>query len=137
MSDEVREKNAFEGNKWMFLSTLDEKAWQDFLSEFNRKLEHKVELGDFKDVLRVTVIGFGEPVLMATGLDEKARGELLEKMVRLREQKQSAEDKSCKDSSTPNEKTENKENRIKIDDKSKTDTKIKDINILKAREGEG
>ena len=45
---------------------------------------------------------------MATGLDEKARGELLEKTVRLRKQKQSTEEKSCKDSTTPNEKTEKK-----------------------------
>ena len=82
-------------------------------------------------------MGFGEPVLMATGLDEKARGELLEKMICLREQKQSTEDKSCKDSSTPNQKTENKEIMIKIDDKSKTDFIIKDINIFKARQGGG
>ena len=93
----------------MFLSTLGEKAWQDFLRECNQKVERKVGLGDFKEVLWDTVIGFGEPVLMVTGLDKKARGELLEKMVRLREQMQSADDKSCKDSSTPNEKTENKE----------------------------
>ena len=36
---------------------------------------------------------------MATGLDEKARGELLDKMFHLRKGKQSAEAKSCKDSS--------------------------------------
>ena len=33
---------------------------------------------------------------MATGLHEKARGELPEKMIQLREQKQSTEAKSCK-----------------------------------------
>ena len=119
----------------MFLNTLDEKAWQDFLSGFNQKVERKVKLDDFKEELWETVVGFGERVLMATGLNEKTRGELLEKMVRLREQKESAEAKSCKDSSTPNEKTENKEIRIDIDDKSKTDNIIKHINILKAREG--
>ena len=108
LGNEMREKNAFEGNKWMFLSTRDEKAWQDILSEFNQKVERKVELGDIKEELWDTVMGFREPVLVATGLDEKARGDLLEKTVRLREQKQSAEDKSCKDRSTPNEKTDNK-----------------------------
>ena len=82
-------------------------------------------------------MGFGEPVLIGTVLDEKARGELLEKMVRLREQKQSAEDKSYKDSSTPIEKTEKKGTRIKIDDKSKTDNIIKNTKILQAREGGG
>ena len=35
LTDEVREKNAFEGNKEIFLSTLDEEARQSFLSEFN------------------------------------------------------------------------------------------------------
>ena len=56
---------------------------------------------------------------MATGLDEKARGELLEKTVRLRKQKQSTEEKSCKDSTTPNEKTEKNEIRIEYDDRVK------------------
>ena len=30
LSDEVKENNTFDGNKWMFLNTLDEKEWQDF-----------------------------------------------------------------------------------------------------------
>ena len=51
LSDEVREKNGFEGNKLMFLSTLEEKAWQDFLSEFNQKAECKVEWDNFKEEL--------------------------------------------------------------------------------------
>ena len=55
---------------------------------------------------------------MTTSLDGKARGELLDKMVRLKEKKQSAEAKSCKDSSTPNENTDNKQVRVEIDDKS-------------------
>ena len=100
-------------------------------------MERKVELDDLKEQLWDTVIGFGEPVLMATGIDEKARGKLLENIVCLREQKQSTEDKPCKDSSTPNKKTENKETSIKIDDKSKSDVIIKDTTILKAREGGG
>ena len=93
-------------------------------------MERKVKLDDFNEELWDTRVGFGEPVLMATGLHEKARGELPEKMVRLREQKQSTEAKSCKDSSLLNEKTQNKENRVEIDDKSKTDIIIKDNNIL-------
>ena len=43
---------------------------------------------------------FGEPVLMATALDEKARQELLEKMISLREPKQKTDANPCKDSST-------------------------------------
>ena len=58
--------------------------------------------------------GLREPVLMATGPDEKARGEVLDKMVRLRERKQIAEAKSCKDSSTPNEKSDNKKLALKV-----------------------
>ena len=53
-------------------------------------------------------------------------------MVRLREQRQSTEARSCKHSSTPNEKTENKEIRVEIDDKSIIDIIV---TILKAREG--
>ena len=34
LSAEESKRNTFEGNKWMLLNTLDEKAWQDFLSEF-------------------------------------------------------------------------------------------------------
>ena len=32
-----------------------------------------------------TVVKFGEPILMGTGLDGKARKELLDKMIKLRE----------------------------------------------------
>ena len=92
----------------MFMSTLDEKVRQDFLSEFNQKVERKFKLVDFKEEMWDTVVEFEEPVLMANGLDEKARGELLDKMVqprREKEEKQSSEAKSCKDSSTAKEKT--------------------------------
>ena len=34
LKDEAREKKTFGGNKWIFLNTLDQKGWQDFLSEF-------------------------------------------------------------------------------------------------------
>ena len=103
----------------MFLNKLDENGWQNFLSEFNQKVEEKVKLVDFEEELWNTAVGFGEPVLMATELDEKRRGELLDKMVRLRKDKQSAETISCKDSSTPNKKTDNKKVRVEIDEKVK------------------
>ena len=76
LSDEAREKNTFRGNKWIFLNTLDQKGWLDFLSEFNQKVERKFKfkVDEFKEELWDTLVGFGEPVLMVTGLDEKARG---------------------------------------------------------------
>ena len=46
------------------------------------------------------MVKFGEPVLMGTGLDEKARKELLSKMVKLRETRQKTKDDECKDGST-------------------------------------
>ena len=70
---------------------------------------------------------------MGTGLDEKTRGEFLEKMVRLRENKQSAKAESCKNSSTPNEKTDKKIG-WKLLVKVKSNIIIKDINITTARE---
>ena len=73
LSEEAREKNNFEGNKRMFLYTLDQKVWQEFLSDFNQKVEPKVNMDEFKEKSWVTLVGFGEPVLMATGLDGKAR----------------------------------------------------------------
>ena len=73
LSAEERQKNTFEGNKDMFLGTLKEKAWQDFLSEFIQEMKSETTLDDFKEELWNTVVKFGEPVLMATGLDEKAR----------------------------------------------------------------
>ena len=73
LTDEAREENIFEGNKDMFLSTLDEGVWQSFLSEFNQRVEDKVKVDDFKKELWITVVKFGEPVLIGTGLDEKWR----------------------------------------------------------------
>ena len=86
-SAEESKKNAFEGNKWMFLKTLDEKTWRVFLSEFNQKAKTEATLESFKEELWDTVVKFGEPVLMGTGLDEEARKELLSKMIKLRETK--------------------------------------------------
>ena len=71
VSAEESKKNPFEGNKWIFLDKLDEKAWQDFLSEFNQKVGREAKLEDFERELWSTVIKFGEPVLVGTGIDEK------------------------------------------------------------------
>ena len=133
LTDEVREKNTFEGNKEMFLSTLDEEAWQSFLSEFNQRVEDKAKVDDFKDELWSTVVKFGEPVLIGTGLDEKVGKRLLENMISLRKQKQDIGANPCKDSSTLNNKTDDKRISVEVDDKNM----IKDINFLKAREGGG
>ena len=80
LSAKESKKNAFEGNKWMFLDTLDEKALREFLSEFNQKAKTEATLESFKEELWDTVVKFGEPILMGTGLDEKARKELLSRM---------------------------------------------------------
>ena len=108
LSAEEREKNTFEGNKTMFLGTLDEDAWREFLSEFNREVYGEITLDDFKEELWDTVVKFGEPVLMGTGLEEKARGELLSKMVELRKASRKTKEDECKDSSTLKHKTVNK-----------------------------
>ena len=126
LSAEERKKNTFEGNKWMFLDMLDEKAWQDFLSEFNQRVGRETKLEDFKEELWSTVMKFG-----------KARKELLEKMISLMELKQKTEANPCKDSSTLNEKTDDNGIRIGMGDKNRTSNMIKNINILKAREEGG
>ena len=97
---EEREKNTFEGNKTMFLGTLDEDAWREFLSEFNREVNGEITLDDFKEELWDTVVKFGEPILMGTGLEKKARGELLSKMVELRKASLKTKEDECKDSET-------------------------------------
>ena len=73
LSTEESNRNAFEGNKWMFLNTLDEKAWRDFLSEFDQRVKSETTLEDLKEELWNTVVKFGEPVLMGTGMYEKAK----------------------------------------------------------------
>ena len=67
---------------------------------------------------------------MGTGLDEKARKELLRKMVKLRETRQ-----KTRDSSTLKQKTDDKMIKVKEEDKFKTSNMIKSTNILKARAG--
>ena len=41
------------------LNTLDEKMWQDFLSEFSQRVGDEVKLEAFKEELRNTVVKFG------------------------------------------------------------------------------
>ena len=133
LSTEESKKNTFEWNKSMFLGTLDEKAWREFLSEFNNETKSEATLDNFKEELWNTVVNFGELVLMGTGLDEKARKELLSKRVKLRETRHKTKDDECKDGSTLKKKTDDKIIKIKGEDKFKTSNMIKSTNILKAR----
>ena len=121
----------------MFLGTLDEDSWREFVSEFNRDVNGEITLDDSKEELWDTVVKFGEPVLMVTGLEEKARGELLSKMVELRKAALKTKEDECKDISTLKQKTVNKIIEIVRGDKVKTSNIIKSTNILKARAGGG
>ena len=132
LNDEAREKITFEGNKDMLLSTLDDEAWQKFLCEFNQRVEDKAKIDDLKEELWSTVVKFGEP---GSGLDEKVRKGLLEKMFGLKKQKQDTGANPCKDISTLNKKTDDGRISVKVDDENKTSNMIKDTNILNAREG--
>ena len=136
-SSEEREKNTFEGNKDMFLGTLDDDAWRKFLKEFNQEVGSETTLDKFKDELWDTVVKFGEPLLMGTGLDEKARKELLSKLVELRKARSRTRDDKCKDSCTLKLKTVVKIVDDVKGDKFGTSNMIKSINILKARAGGG
>ena len=51
LSTEESKKNTFDGNKSMFLWTLDEKAWREFLSEFNQETKSETTLDNFKEEL--------------------------------------------------------------------------------------
>ena len=135
LSTEERKKITFEGDKSMLLGTLDAKAWREFFSEFNQETKSETTLDKFKEELWNTVVKLGEPVLMGTGLDEKARKELLSKMFKSRETRQKTSDDECKDSSTLKQKTDDKMIKIKGEDKIKTSNTIKSTNILKARAG--
>ena len=135
VSAEDREKNTFEGNKTMFLGTLDEDAWREFLSEFNREVDGEITLDDFKEELWDTVLKFAEPVLMGTGLEKKTRRELMIKMVELRKASRKTKEDECKDSSTLKQKTVNKIIESVRGDKVETSNTIKSTNILKARAG--
>ena len=135
LSAERREKNTFEGNRDAFLGTLDEDAWRKFLSDFNREVDDDTTLDDFKEELWDTVVKFGEPALMGTGLEEKARGELLSKMVELRKASRKTKEDKCKDSSTLKQKIDNKIIEHVRGDKVGISSIIKSTNILKARAG--
>ena len=137
LSAEESEKNTFEGNKTMLVGTLDEKAWREFLREFNQETESEITLDNFKEELWNTVVKFGEPVLMATCLDEKSRGQLLSKMVQLRKAPPKIKEDECKDSSTLKQKTVNKTVERVRGDKAETSNIIESTNILKARAGGG
>ena len=137
LSAERREKNTFEGNRDAFLGTLDEDAWRKFLSDFNREVDDDTTLYDFKEELWDTVVKFGEPVLIGTGLEEKARRELLSKMVELRKASRKSKEDKCKDSSTLKQKTDNKIIEHVRGDKVGTSNIIKSTNILKTRAGGG
>ena len=108
----------------MFLGTLDEKAWREFLSEFNHETKSETTLDNFKEELWNMVVRFGEPVLMGTGLDKKAKKELLRKMVKLRETRQKTNDDECKDGSTLKQKIDDKMIKVKGEDKFKTSNMI-------------
>ena len=69
LSKEIKRKTNFEGNKTMFLSTLDQEGWQKLLKDFNRNWERKIDVEEFKEELWHIVAEFGEPISMATGLE--------------------------------------------------------------------
>ena len=98
-------------------------------------MNDEITLDDFKEELWDTVVKFGEPVLMGTGLEEKARGELLSKMVELRKASRKTKEDKCKDSSTLKQKTDDKIIESVRGDKVGTSKIIKSTNILKARAG--
>ena len=135
LSDKAREKITFDGNKLMFLDTLDKKGWLEFfLSKFDQKLERKIEVDEFKEELWDTVVKFGEPILLPTGQDENAREELPSEMVHMRETRTNIDPKPCKNSSTLKQKNESKKFKTESDDKDKPNSIAKDINIPKTRE---
>ena len=105
------------------------------MREFIREVNGETTLDDFKEEMWNTVVKFGEPVLMATGPDEKARKELLCKMVKLRKAQPTTRDDECEDSSTLKLKTVNKIAEGVKGDKVGTSNIIKSTSILEAREG--
>ena len=100
-------------------------------------MNSETTLDKFKDELWDTVVNFGEPLLMGTSLDEKARKELLSKLVELRKAQPTTRDDECKGSSTLKQKTVDKIVEGVKGDKVGTSNMIKSINILKARAGVG
>ena len=105
------------------------------MREFNQETKSEITLNNFKEELWSTVVKFGEPVLMANGLDEKARGELLSKLVELRKAQPKTKEDECKDSSTLKQKNVDKIVEGVRGDKVETSNIIINTNILKARAG--
>ena len=58
LSAKESKENTFEGKKWMFLNTLDEKTWLEFLCEINQKAGTEATLESFKKELWDTVVRF-------------------------------------------------------------------------------
>ena len=100
MSGDINEKNTFEGIQTKFLSTLDTKVWQKFLTEFSQKVERRVDAEEIKEEKWEIVVEFGEPIPMGTGLDKEAREELISKTILFCETRPNTEPRSCKNSST-------------------------------------
>ena len=99
-------------------------------------MDGEITLDDFKEELWDTVVKFGEPVLMGTGLEEKARGELLSKMAELRKASRKTKKDECKDSSTLKQKTANRIIERVRGDKVETSNIIKSIISLRPEQGE-
>ena len=93
----------------------------------------EITLDDFKEELWDTMVKFGERVLMGTGLEEKARRELLSKMVELRKASRKTKEDECKDSSTLRQKTVNKIIESVREDKVGISNIIKRTKIFKTR----
>ena len=104
------------------------------MSDFNQETGSETTLENFKEELWNTVVKFKEHVLMGTGLDEKARKELLSKIVKMMETRQKTGDDENKDSSTLKQKTDDNMIEDVREDKVKTNNKIKKTDILKPRE---
>ena len=94
-------------------------------------------LDKFKDELWDTVVKFGEPLLMRTGLDEKARKELLNKLIELRKSRSKTRDEKCEDSSTLKQKTVDKIVDDIKGDKVGTSNMIKVLISLRLEQGGG
>ena len=106
-------------SKTMFLSILDQEVWQNSLTVFNRKVERKVNVEEFKEELRDKVMEFGEVILIETaGLDKVAREYLLNKMIHIRETRPNISPSSGKNSSSLKRKKESKKFKTKMSKKN-------------------
>ena len=99
LSNESKKNSTFEGTKTIFMSTLDQEGWQKSLTEFNWKMEQKVDIQEIKEKLWNLVMEFGEPILMRFGVKNVAREELHSKVIQIRERRRNIGPRSCKDSS--------------------------------------